>query len=85
MGKQLIVRANWDEKAKVWVATSDDVRGLVTEANTMDALVKKLMVMVPELLDANGYVDGDEVPFEVCTHVKAKAVKPKSVSLRRVA
>jgi len=48
------VVAVWDEEAEVWVATSDDVPGLVTEAPTEEALVDKLMVLIPELLEANG-------------------------------
>lgn len=34
------VRAEWDEEARVWVATSDDVPGLVTEADTVEDLEK---------------------------------------------
>jgi predicted RNase H-like HicB family nuclease len=49
----LIVAAEWDDEAKVWVATSDDVPGLVTEAASLDALHAKLAVMVPELLELN--------------------------------
>ena len=49
-----IVNASWDTEAKVWVATSDDVPGLATEARDVDALIKKLRVMIPELLEANG-------------------------------
>jgi predicted RNase H-like HicB family nuclease len=60
------VPAIWDSDAGVWVATSDDVPGLTTEASSMEALIEKLRVMIPELLDANGYqLDGDEVPFTV--------------------
>jgi len=55
----------WDEDAKVWVATSDDVPGLVTEAVSLDALVPKLQAMIPEMLDANGHADGDEISFSV--------------------
>ena len=40
----------WDEEAKVWVAISDDVPGLVTEAETVELLLGKLRVMIPELL-----------------------------------
>ena len=50
----LIVNAVWDDEARVWVATSDDVPGLATEADDMDALVEKLKMMIPDLLDANG-------------------------------
>jgi hypothetical protein len=62
------VVAQWDAEAQVWVATSDDVPGLVTEADTLDALGKKLAVMVPELLDLNRHHldDGDgDVPIEL--------------------
>ena len=65
MTKVLFIRAEWDDEADVWVATSDDVPGLVTEADTLEALSSKLNSMVPELLDANGYPDGNEVPYEL--------------------
>lgn len=65
MTKVLFVRAEWDDEAGVWVATSDDVPGLATEADTLEALSAKLDAMVPELLDANGYPDDGEVPFEL--------------------
>lgn len=63
--KSLFIRAEWDEEASVWVATSDDVPGLVAEAKTEEALLKKLHVLIPELLDANGYPDDGAVPFEL--------------------
>ena len=59
------VSAMWDPEAEVWVATSDDVPGLVTEAESHDALVAKLRVMIPELLEANGYSDGVRIPFKL--------------------
>lgn len=63
--KQLRITASWDDEAKVFVAESEDVPGLVAEAETPDALVKKLQQLIPELLDLNGYTDGDEIPFLV--------------------
>jgi predicted RNase H-like HicB family nuclease len=47
------VQADWDPEAGVWVATSDDVPGLATEAETIEALAEKLRAIVPELLEAN--------------------------------
>jgi hypothetical protein len=43
----LTVRAAWDAEASVWVAESDDVPGLITEADDLDALMSKLRVMIP--------------------------------------
>ena len=48
------VRAEWDDDGAVWVAASDDVPGLVTEAETLEGLIAKLHVMVPEMLELNG-------------------------------
>jgi hypothetical protein len=45
--RPLIVHATWDEEASVWVATSDDVPGLATEADNMEALIAKLKSMIP--------------------------------------
>lgn len=65
--KPSFVRAEWDEEARVWVATSDDVPGLATEEATMEALIEKLKVIIPELLEANGILVDHEVPFEIMT------------------
>ena len=65
--KALFIRAEWDDEAEVWVATSDDVAGLATEAETVEILMSKLEVMIPELLEANEGFEGDDVPFELLT------------------
>jgi predicted RNase H-like HicB family nuclease len=56
--KDIHVEALWDAEAEVWVASSDDVPGLTTEADTMEHLMQKLKVVIPELLHANGLIDG---------------------------
>jgi hypothetical protein len=66
-----VANAFWDTEAKVWVATSHDVPGLATEARDVDTLIKKLRIMIPELLEANGRLPRKrgravlDVPFEV--------------------
>jgi len=67
MVKPFFIRVEWDEEASVWVATSDDVAGLVTEEATIEGLIEKLKVIIPELLEANGVRIGQEVPFEIMT------------------
>lgn len=56
--QQLLINALWDEHVKVWVASSDDVPGLATEAGTLEELIQKLAVMVPELLNDNESAPG---------------------------
>jgi len=65
MQKIFFVRAEWDQEVGVWVATSDDVPGLATEAETLEALSAKLEYMIPELLEANGVPLNAEVPYEL--------------------
>ncbi|HTG31603.1 MAG TPA: DUF1902 domain-containing protein [Thermoanaerobaculia bacterium] len=62
------VHADWDPEAGVWVATSDDVPGLATEAPTVEALAEKLRIMIPELLEANQLLSDEKrgaIAFEL--------------------
>lgn len=52
--KTCTVRALWDPEAEVWVATSEDVAGLATEAPDLETMEHKLRAIVPELLELNG-------------------------------
>ena len=57
MARPLLVTADWDPEACVWVATTRDLRGLVTEAETIEALRAKLPGMVLDLLEESGISD----------------------------
>ena len=73
MKASTLVRAEWDPKAGVWVATSDDVPGLDTEAETPDELQRKLLVMIPELLELNDDLI-HEFPPEVPVFIASQQV-----------
>lgn len=76
MHKPYVVRAEWDAEAGVWVASSDDVPGLVTESATLEALDTKLQTLVPELLEANGCL-----PTEKLIHIELLARRFSTASL----
>jgi len=61
------VTAEWDDEGQVWVASSEDVPGLATGAETFEALIEKLKIVIPELLVENGLLSSGtgEVPFEI--------------------
>ncbi len=65
MNKPYYVHADWDDEAKAWVANSADVPGLATEAETAEALIAKLKVLIPELLALNGFANEGPVAFEL--------------------
>ena len=57
MARPLVVTADWDPEAGVWVATTRDLRGLVTEAESIEALRAKLPGMVLDMLEEHGISD----------------------------
>ena len=57
MTRPIVVTADWDPEARVWVATSRDLRGLVTEAESVEALRAKLPGMILDLLEEAGIAD----------------------------
>ena len=58
------VLAKWDSEAGVWVAESDDVPGLVAEAESPNSLREKLRVLIPELLELNGVLQKKSGPVQ---------------------
>lgn len=69
----IVVKTTWDADAKVWVAGSEDVQGLVTEADSIDALLKKLPGIIQDLLEYDGGSEV-EVPIELIANASSRVV-----------
>ena len=65
----IVVRADWDAEAMVYVATSDDVSGLCLEADSFEAIRDKVLAAIPALLELNG--GGPSLP-EIPVHIMAQ-------------
>lgn len=68
----------FDAEARVWYVAESNLCGLRTEASTLDELVARLKVIVPDLLEAiaeaGGTADGSHsVPLEVILHTQTLA------------
>lgn len=50
---EYVIDFTWDEESKVWIATSNDIPGLVLESGAFDALLERTRFSVPELLELN--------------------------------
>ena len=46
----ILVKLMWDQEAKVWIGTSDEVPGLVIESESVDKLIEKIKDAIPELI-----------------------------------
>ncbi len=65
------VSAFWDKEAQVWVAESESVLGLATEAETLEVLTQKLRTLVPELLQLNRIIEDTsarEIEIEITSY-----------------
>ncbi len=54
MTRSISIEARWDPEASVWIATSQDVPGLVVEADTWPAMIEEVRLVLPELLEVSG-------------------------------
>lgn len=73
----ILVRAEWDDEAKVWVASSTDIEGLATEAATLEELRDKVLCMVEELAELNGLSsDLPEIPIHIMAGQTARIPNP---------
>ena len=57
-----LVKMTWDDEAAVWIATSDDVPGLVMESGSLDALMERVRFAIPELLQLNNITSTKSIP-----------------------
>jgi hypothetical protein len=70
------VTALWDDEAKVWVGTSQDVPGLCVEARTLEEPTQTAGELIPDLLILNGVLpqgDTRPVPFHITAERSALA------------
>lgn len=80
MSKQMVrgsrmnytVYLTWDDEAKVWVATSPNVIGLVLESESVDVLIERVNNAVPELLELNHQESARTINY-VCNRIQQMA------------
>jgi Domain of unknown function (DUF1902) len=54
MSRSITIDTRWDGEASVWIATSNDVPGLVVEADTWPAMIEEVRLVLPDLLELSG-------------------------------
>ncbi|MBB3590565.1 hypothetical protein FHX08_000909 [Rhizobium sp. BK529] len=73
----IIVRAEWDEEAAVWIASSNDIDGLAVEANSLEALEPKVIAAITDLLELNGFTsDLPEIPVHIMAEQLVRIPNP---------
>ncbi|MBC6437035.1 MAG: DUF1902 domain-containing protein [Rhodobacteraceae bacterium] len=68
----ITVRADWDEDARVWVATSGAIDGLAVESATLEGLQDKVAAALRDLIDLNGAGAFDGSLPDIPAHIVAQ-------------
>ena len=48
------IQLDWDDEAQVWLATSEDIPGLILEDESADKLIQRVILAAPEIIELNG-------------------------------
>ena len=73
----ILVRADWDEEAGVWVASTNDIEGLAVEAETFERLEQKVVAAVSDLIELNGIrFEAPEIPIHIMADHLARIPNP---------
>lgn len=64
-----IIKLVWSEESNKWYTETDDVPGMVLESNSFDALVEKVQLIAPDMLEANCNYTG-QIDFTFTTEHK---------------
>ncbi len=73
MLRSIMVRAVWDDEAQGWVATSEDIAGFVTGADTIGELHAKALPLIEELIELNNVeFEGSEIPVHIFAEIPTR-------------
>jgi predicted RNase H-like HicB family nuclease len=72
MLKMIVVRAGYDDDAKVWHVEHSDLQGVHVEGDTLDELRDKLPNVVRDLIEENGESLTDDITIEIVAHTSTR-------------
>jgi predicted RNase H-like HicB family nuclease len=76
-----MVRAVWDDEAQAWVATSEDVPGFVTGADTIEELHAKVLPLIAELIELDKVeFEGPEIPVHIFAEIPTRVANPRAAA-----
>jgi len=61
---EYIVLLTWDDEASVWVAENDDIP-ITLESDSLDKLIERVRIAVPELLELNQNIKKASLHFKM--------------------
>ena len=62
------IQLAWDDEAKVWMATSADIPGLILEDESADKLIQRVIIAAPEIIELNDVEKRQDFYFHCDRH-----------------
>jgi len=73
------IKLVWDDDSSRWHTETDDVPGMVLDSNSFDALVEKVQLIAPDMLEANcNYVGPVHFTFKTEYEKTVRAIRDAS-------
>jgi len=70
-----IIKLIWSEEEKFWYSKSLDERfGMTLESGSLDVLIERIRIAVPEMLELAGYTGAIELSFEIDRNYRLETV-----------
>jgi hypothetical protein len=70
-----IIKLIWNEDEKFWYSKSmSDDFGLTLESGSLDVLIERIKLAVPDILELTGFVGEVDLSFEIVRPMKLQAV-----------
>jgi hypothetical protein len=70
-----IIKLIWSEEENFWYSESVDERfGLTLESNSLEVLIERVKIAVPDMLEFIGYTGEIDLSFEIDRHYKLEVV-----------
>ena len=65
MQNEYQINFEYDAEAGVWIATSENVTGLILESESLDKLIERVLDVVPELVELNNLPKYSKINFSM--------------------
>ncbi len=62
------IQLDWDDEAEVWMATSEDIPGLILEDKSADKLIQRVLLAAQEIIELNGVEKRQDFYFHCNRH-----------------
>lgn len=66
--KEITIQVEWNEESAAWLASSDDVPGLIVESASYQELIEIIEDLLPDFVDSSAQIEQKAIPYQLISH-----------------